>query len=453
MRKTVKEKEFNKIKDEVYAEYTRRTPGSGAFSVKAASSLIDGVSGSHRHYPPYPVYMESAKGASTIDIDGNEYLDFALCNGPLLLGHAPAEVIENVKNHMDRGLLFSNPDFILECAELLKEAIPCAELITFANSGTEAAIFAVRAARAYTGKNKIVKFMGHYHGQDDQFLIGTGGTSAVSSIGVPDLAVENTIVIPFHDSDQLKNTLENDNDIAAVILDPQMTAGGLFPAQREFYQQVRILTEERNIVLIFDEIVTGFRLAYGGAQEYFGVVPDLAYYGKGLASGGKFAVLAGKKDLMNVYSVTQKPATFHSGTYNDCTEGVISCISTLKILKQKSTEGAYSQLNMLTRQFGKTLEQAFKKKNIPCYINAFCSSLKIVFSDQPPGLQSYTNSFKAFAALFFLATMTNGLIMSLPAPSGSGSSYLSFSHDDKVTETAIKKTEETLEQYSFYKIF
>jgi glutamate-1-semialdehyde 2,1-aminomutase len=444
---------IKKISADVYAQYRSQTPKSELFHTQASDSLIDGVSGSHRYYPPYPVYMKKAKGPSTTDIDDNVYLDFALCNGPLLLGHACDEVINNVSNHLNKGLLFSNPSFILECAELLKEAIPCAELVTFANSGTEAAIFAARAARAYTQKSKIVKFLGHYHGQDDQFLIGTGGANVTISAGIPESIGHNTIAVPFHDIDQIQALLDKDNDIAAVILDPQMTAGGLFPAEKSFYQEIRLLTEQKNVVLIFDEIVTGFRLAYGGAQEYFGVVPDLAYYGKGAASGGKFAALVGKKDIMDVFSVTHTPSTFHSGTYNDCTEGIISCITTLKILKQKSDEEAYTNLNILSQKFGNDLEILLNKNNIPCYINSFCSSLKIVFSDQQPGLQSYTNRNKVFAALFFLATMTNGLILSLPAPAGSGSSYLSFAHNEKDVASAMEKIERTITQYGFSKVF
>lgn len=289
------------LREKVFQAYMERTSKSKQMYDRACKSLPSGVSGNVRAYEPYPLYTTHGKGSKICDVDGNEYIDCFLCAGPLLLGHCHPEVIEGMKREIDRGLLTYNPDLVVECAELLKEIVPCAQKVRFLNTGTEAVLSAVRIARGFTGKNKIIKFYGHYNGQDDQFLIAISDIKDEAvSIGIPKESLRNTVLLRYDDIDALTRKLDEDNDIAAVILDPQMNMGGLFPATSGYLKEVRQLTKGHGVILIFDEVITGFRVALGGAQEYFGVIPDLAVFSKAMASGEKLAAVVGKDEVMSI---------------------------------------------------------------------------------------------------------------------------------------------------------
>ncbi|GAG87968.1 unnamed protein product, partial [marine sediment metagenome] len=248
------------LREKIYADYAARTPKSRAAYGRSRLALAGGVSGSLRFFPPYPLYMTHGQGSRTCDVDGNEYIDCFLCNGPLLLGHRHPDVLASLREYESAGTIIYNPEFMVECAELLKRLVPAAELVRFLDSGSEAVLMAARIARAFTGRNKVVKFFGHYHGQDDQFLIGRGLSTDIISAGVPLEAVANTVVIEFDDIEVVRQTFDEDDDIAAVILDPAMFAGGLWPADEGYIKALRQLTAEREIILIFDEVITGFRV-------------------------------------------------------------------------------------------------------------------------------------------------------------------------------------------------
>ena len=278
---------YEALRDRVLSDYLRKTPGSAELHQKARSVLAGGVSGNLRYFSPYPLYTKSAHGSRLTDVDGNDYIDSFSANGPLLLGHNHPALVEAVRQVQELGALPLNPAIMVECAELVQDTVPCAERIRFLNTGTEAVMTAVRIARAYTGKPGIVKFHGHYHGQDDQFLIGIDTSDALFSAGVAPEAPASIHLCRYLDLQALEALFIGNSSIAAVIMDPAMHAGGLWGSDYDKLAALRQLTERYGVLLIFDEVISGCRLAPGGAQQYYGVTPDMVTMAKALAAGEK----------------------------------------------------------------------------------------------------------------------------------------------------------------------
>ena len=451
------EEKIEELKGKVYEAYIQRTIKSREMFERACMSLAGGVCGNLRYLQPYPLYMTRGRGSKMWDVDGNEYIDCFLNNGPLLLGHCHPEVMEEIRQESERGLLIYNSDLGVRCAESLKEVIPCAERVRFANSGTEAVMFAVRIARAFTGKNKIIKFYGHYHGQDDPFLIGTSTINdEASSLGVPKANLGNTILLRYGRVEEVTRKLNEDADIAGIILDPQMSMGGIFPAGTEYLGELRRLTKERGIPLIFDEVITGFRLALGGAQEYFGVTPDLACYSKSVAAGAKFAAVVGSKEIMDCL-VPGSPFTqrgdrrvaFQSGTYNDGVEGIAGAIAAIKTYKRLRQKGEYEKLHEKAERLAKDIEGAFKIRKIGCHVNYLGSSLKMFITDLEPSFEAYSKLDHTVRFLFFLSLVSQGILLSWPSV---GSVFLSFVHTDRDMERIIEGVNMSLEKYKFEEV-
>ncbi|MBI2831898.1 MAG: aspartate aminotransferase family protein [Chloroflexi bacterium] len=439
----------------VIEAYKQKTGKSRELHKRACESLQAGVSASTRFYPPYPIYMTHAKGSKTYDVDGNEYIDCFLCAGPLILGHNRPEVVEAIKREIDRGLLFSNPEMVIECAELLRELVPCAEKIRLCNTGTEAILAAVRAVRAFTGKDKIIKFYGHYHGLEDQFLVGTTTiTNAPTSGGIPKSHVANTVLLRYGDIEAIKRKFDEENDIAAVILDPQMSYEGIWPASVDYLRELRRLTKERGIVLIFDEVITGFRLAAGGAQEYFGIIPDLATFAKGMAAGEKLGAVVGREDIMDTFSPTGfvppsgvKARAIHGGTFADCTAAVAAGIASLKVYKQLKKTGEYQKLFQLTEKLKAGIEEAFKQRGVPCHVNQLGPSIKIFITDlEPATFETYWKLDKTAISLFYLSMIPEGVWLANPSMR---SVFLSFAHTEQDVEQIVAAVNTVLDKYRF----
>jgi len=453
----LKREKIARLREKIYREYMRRTPKSNQMYERACTTLAGGVAGAARLFQPYPLYMTRGRGSKIWDLDANEYIDCFSNAGPLLLGHSHPEVLKGIRQEIKKGLLIYNSDLEVRCAELIKEVVPCAERVRFANSGTEAVMFAVRVARAFTGKNKIIKFYGHYHGQDDQFLIGTStNEDEVVSLGVPKDSLKNTVLLRYNYIEDVLHKLDEDDDIAGVILDPGMTMGGIFPASPEYLKGLRRLTKERGVVLIFDEVISGFRLALGGAQEYFGVVPDMACYAKGIAGGAKFGAFVGKKEMMDTLipsglsAYTGKgKSVFQSGTYNDGIEGMAGAMAAIKVYRKLSEKGEYKKLHERAAKLSKAIETAFKERGIGCHVNYFGPSLKIYITDLEPSFETYCNLDRTILYLFFVSLINHGIILSWPS---AGSIFLSFQHTDKDIEKTIEAVRESLNRNKFEEV-
>ncbi len=265
-----------------------------------------------------PVFIEKAKGSKIYDVDGNVYIDYVCSWGPGILGHAEEHVVDAVKAACENGLTFGAPtekEYII--AKLVQEFMPSIEMLRLVNSGTEAAMSAIRAARGFTERDKIIKFRGCYHGHSDSLLVKAGSgaltQSVPDSLGVPQGYTESTLVAEYNDITSVEKLFEESgNEIAAVIVEPVAANMGVVPPARDFLNKLRNITNKHNSLLIFDEVITGFRLAPGGAQEYYGIVPDLTVLGKIVGGGMPLAAYGGRKDIMEV--VARLGSVYQAGT-------------------------------------------------------------------------------------------------------------------------------------------
>lgn len=335
--------------------------------------LLDGVGSSFHRSPAeeYPIAFSHGKGARLYDLDGNSYIDYVNGLGPMILGYSPHELNETALSQIHRGTHFSAPTReLLSLCQKLTQIIPCGEMVSFQSTGTEANLFAFRLARAYTGKTKIVKFEGHYHGWSDEEKISIDAASAAQlgsrlspakllhSAGQPSSSADHILVLPYNDPQALERMLkEYSHQIAAVIMEPFMCDSGPIPPAAGYLQKVRELTERYGCLLIFDEVITGFHLALGGAQEYYGVTPDLGTFGKAVSGGYPLSLVAGKKSIM-------KCGVHASGTYN---ANALSVAASLATITELSKPGVYEHFHRLGDLLCSGLRGLADKHGIPLY--------------------------------------------------------------------------------------
>lgn len=291
------------VLDAAIGSYRAVTPGSAALHARASAHLPGGVTSNVKYFPPHPIYLTRAHGSRVVDVDGREYVDYCLAFGPLITGHGHPRVLDAIRAEIERAgtVIFGGPgDLELRLAERLRALLPSAEMVRFTNSGTEATMHALRLARGATGRSRIVKFEGHYHGVHDQLLwnLDPPLPPAAASDGIPGATAAQTIVVPFGDASALRAVLEASDDIAAIIVEP--IARGVIEPARTFLEEVRALATSRGVVLIFDEVVVWPRVGLGGAQGLFGVCPDLTALGKALGGGLPLGALAGRRELLSL---------------------------------------------------------------------------------------------------------------------------------------------------------
>lgn len=323
----------------------------------------------HGH-EPFPVIFERGKGSRVWDVDGNEYVDYLLGYGPLILGHCHPTVVNAIREQIQKGtMLGTTTELEVEVAKKIASMVPGAEMVSFSNTGTEATMEAVRIARAFTGRDKILKFEGHYHGHHDYVLFSVESPSTVAGLesaptklpfypGIPEDISHTVIVAPWNNLAALERTLKKyANDIAAVIMEPVMGSSGVIPPAEGYLKGVRELTQKLDVLLIFDEILTGFRIAKGGAQEYYGVTADLACFAKALGNGVPIAAVTGRKDVMGMIG----PGKIgYGGTYNANPLSLSVCKATLDVLSKNDGE-AFSRMNSTTKKLMDGLQQVCEK--------------------------------------------------------------------------------------------
>lgn len=307
----------------IITEYRNRTPGSAALAAKAKEVFPSGITHDARRVLPYGIYVEKAEGARKWDADGNQYIDYYGGHGALLLGHSHPDVVEAVQAQMARGTHFGAchaPE--LQWGQLVKDMVPSADIVRFTSSGTEANLMALRLARAFTGKRKIVRFLGHFHGWSDHMAFGV--SDHFDGSPTPGLLAEiaqSTVLVRAGDIKELRCVIEGDGEIAAVILEPTGASSGQIPVDGEFLHALRALTWKHGILLIFDEVVTGFRVSPGGAQAHYEVLPDLTSLAKILSGGLPGGAVCGRADVMELLDFDAAESKGfekigHQGTYN-----------------------------------------------------------------------------------------------------------------------------------------
>ncbi len=316
----------------IFARYQQRTPGSARLFEQARGLFPGGVTHIGRHMAPHPIYVSHAAGSRKWDVDGNEYTDYFGGHGALLLGHNHAAVMAAVQAQLGRGVHYgASHELEIEWAELIREMIPCAQKVRFTVTGTEATMLAIRLARAHTGKPKVVRFGGHFHGWHDHVAFPEGGAPGI----LPEVT-EGMLICPPNDLGRLEETLRTREDIAAVILEPTGATFGQIPTVPGFLQGLRDLTARHGVLLIFDEVICGFRCSPGGAQGFYGVMPDLTTLAKLVAGGLPGAAVVGRREILDQigHSADGKPPKVpHQGTYNAVPLSAAAGIATLKIVR------------------------------------------------------------------------------------------------------------------------
>ena len=351
---------------------------------RAKKILPGGVNSPVRAFAPYPFFVKRAMGSKLFDVDGQAYIDYCNAYGAMLFGHAFPDVMEAVKIQFANGTLYGAPtEQEIAFAEFIHQVSPCMEMMRLVNTGTEATMHAIRAARGYTGRKKIIKFEGCFHGSHDNVLVKAGSGAATfgtpNSLGIPEETTKNTIVLPYNDVAAVEAVLvQEGSDVAAVIVEPVLANVGLILPKTDYLAALRKLTSQHGIVLIFDEIITGFRLALGGAQEYFNIKPDMATLGKVLGGGFPVAAFGGKAEIMQ--TISPVGGVYQAGTFSGNPLSAIAGYTVLNLLMQKKNV-IYPQLAKTACELSKALSDLSKNYNLPVQIYNIASLYQIFFTN------------------------------------------------------------------------
>jgi glutamate-1-semialdehyde 2,1-aminomutase len=363
--------------------YNAKTKKSSFLYERARNFLPSGVSYGIRYFQPYPFYTERAKGSKLFDVDGNEYIDFWLGHTSLILGHSPVEVVEAVRVQIEKGTIYGTcheQEILL--AEQVVKMIPSAEMVRFSCSGTEANMYAVRLARTYTGKTEIAKFEGGWHGGYDALHVGVKPPWGVpESAGLSMGAINDTIVLPFNDLHGVEEELKKHKP-AAIVVEPVQGAGGTIHAEKDFLRGLREMCDDSDILLVFDEVITGFRLAPGGGQEYYGVTPDITVLGKILGGGFPIGAICGRREIMErIDSLTyERPEfSFQGGTFSANPVTMVAGFATLKSLQDGRL---INSLNNRGKEIRIKLKRIFEDNNIDAQVTGIGSLFNVHFTKE-----------------------------------------------------------------------
>jgi glutamate-1-semialdehyde 2,1-aminomutase len=421
---------------------------------RACRVLAGGVSSEFRKFgPPHPLFYRHGKESRIVDVDGNECLDFTLSQGPLILGHSHPQVLAEVARASTEGQLFAGQHLReLELAETLQRLIPCAGLMRFSLSGSESDHAALRLARAITGRPKFLRFEGHYHGWLDSVAVGVAGPSLEAlgprehptpvrwTQGLPERIEDQSIVLPWNDLALVEKTLrDRHNEIAAVITEPVMCNSGCIEPEPGFLAGLRELCDRHGVVLIFDEVITGFRLGLGGAQKYYGVIPDLAVFGKAMASGYPISVLAGKRRFMQKIA---DGSVIHAGTMNSGNPSVAAAQATLHVLE---SESVHPRLFELGRRLMEGLRDASQRAGKPLLVQGPGPMFHTGFTalSQVRDFRDTLSYDKPRYAAFVAAMHEKGIRLI-----GRGLWYISAAHTPEEIDRCIATAYEVLKQPS-----
>jgi glutamate-1-semialdehyde 2,1-aminomutase len=423
-----------KISQELFQEAQRYLP-AGVDSPVRAFKAVGGI----------PPFILKGQGSKIYDVDSNEFLDYVCSWGPLILGHAHPQVIEALKGAIERGTSFGAPtELETTLAKMISAAMPPIEMIRFVSSGTEATMTALRLARAFTGRDKIVKFAGGYHGHADGLLTKAG--SGMATLGIPDSPgvplsyAQNTLVAPYNDAEAVEQLLQRyPGEIAAVIVEPVAANMGVVPPRPGFLASLRKLTDESGAILIFDEVITGFRVAYGGAQSLYGVTPDLTCLGKIIGGGLPVGAYGGRREIMGMMA----PAgpVYQAGTLSGNPLAMTAGIETLKALSQS---GVYIQMEAQSARLEEGIAQAASEKNVALHISRSASLLTAFFTSKP--VVDYESARQADTTLFgrfFQHLLAEGIYW---PPSQFEAAFVSLAHSDEDIQATIGAIKKALSQ-------
>ena len=417
----------------IYEEATKYIPGGVNSPVRAFKSVgLD------------PVFIDRAEGCKIYDVDGNEYIDYICSWGPLMLGHSPKEIVDGIEEIVKKGTSYGVPTAIeVDMAKLIVEAYPAIDQVRMVNSGTEATMSALRVARAYTNRNKILKFEGCYHGHSDALLVKSGSGTITygvpTSPGVPEDVVKDTLVTRYNDIEATKAMFEeHGNEIAAVILETVAGNMGVVPGKKEFIQFLRDITIEYGTVLIFDEVITGFRLAYNSSVGYYGIEPDMACFGKIIGAGLPVGAYGGKKEIMDM--VSPVGPVYQAGTLSGNPLAMYMGKKNLEILRDRPE--VYSELERKAIKLEEGLRSNVEKLGLNYTVNRAGSLVCLFFAEGP--INNYDDVTKCNVPMFnkyFEELLNRGILL---APTQFEAMFLSNAHTDEIIDETIKASYEAL---------
>jgi glutamate-1-semialdehyde 2,1-aminomutase len=412
---------------------------------RAKRLIPGGVNSPVRAFEPYPFFVNRAKGSRLYSVDGRVYIDYCMAYGALILGHAHDEIVNAVKIQLDNGSVYGTPtELEVKLAELIHELYPSMEMLRLVNSGTEATMHAVRIARGFTGRKNLVKFEGCFHGSHDSVLVKAGSGAAwfgtPSSLGVPEETARNTIVLPYNNFEALEETFKREgHEIAAVIIEPVIANSGLILPARGYLEFLRKLTSDYGVVLIFDEIVTGFRISLGGAQEYYNVKPDMTTLGKILGGGFPIAAFGGRKDIME--KLSPLGGVYQAGTFSGNPISVTAGYSTIQYLIRNRSK-IYPKIEGNCGKLAEALADLSRSYKLAVQVHNLASMFQIFFSPQP--VKDYAtvklSDTKRFYA-YFTALLKSGVFI---PPSQFETCFLSLAHSDEDLEMTVEAFDKAL---------
>ncbi|MDI4571035.1 MULTISPECIES: glutamate-1-semialdehyde 2,1-aminomutase [Bacillus] len=416
---------------------------------EALEHIVGGVNSPSRSYKAVgggsPVAMEKGEGAYFWDVDGNRYIDYLAAYGPIITGHAHPHITKAITKAAETGVLYGTPTkHEVTFAKMLKEAMPALDKVRFVNSGTEAVMTTIRVARAYTGRTKIIKFAGCYHGHSDLVLVAAG--SGPSTLGTPDSAgvpksiANEVITVPFNDIDNYKEALDRWGDeVAAVLVEPIVGNFGIVEPKDGFLQQVNDLTHEKGALVIYDEVITAFRFMYGGAQDLLQVKPDLTALGKIIGGGLPIGAYGGKKEIME--QVAPLGPAYQAGTMAGNPASILSGIACLEVLKE---DGVYERLDQLGAMLEEGILALAKKHQVDITVNRLKGALTIYFTKEMiVNYEQAENTDGEMFARFFKFMLAQGINL---APSKYEAWFLTIAHTENDISETLKAVDHAFEQ-------
>jgi glutamate-1-semialdehyde 2,1-aminomutase len=425
----------------ILARYGERTPESRKAHERAARVLPGGVSRNIVHHGPYPLFIESGRGAHLTDVDGNDYLDFIGNHTAMIVGNCAPEVLAAVEEQLTRGTAWaaaSTAESVL--AEQIVERLPSVERVRFTASGSEAAMLGVRVARAFTGRSLVAKFEGGYHGLSEFAMVSVAPDPAkagpakapigVAANGIPAAVRDGVVILPFNDPAAVESIVQRHAaDLAAIVVEPVMGAGGVIPPAGEFLDFLRRLTQRHSILLVFDEVIT-MRLSYGGAQALYGVTPDLTLLGKIIGGGYPIGAVAGRADIMEMFNPTRPDAVLLSGTFHANPVALAAGMATLRL----ATAAALDQLNERGQRLMRDVEAILDAARTPLRVTSVGSLFNLHATDAPvTDYRSSARSNKEMMKWLRLALLNEGVMLS---PRGMGCLSLPMTDADLRSFTA-----------------
>jgi glutamate-1-semialdehyde 2,1-aminomutase len=404
---------------------------------RAKEVIPSGVNSPVRFYEPYPFFAVSSKGSKIVTADHQTCIDYCMGYGSLLLGHAYTAVLESVKSQIDKGTLFCVPtEREVKLAELISKVVPCAEMTRLVNTGAEATMNAIRLARAFTKKKKVIKFEGCYHGAHDYVLASSADSTRVgipTSEGTIEEVSSQTLVVPYNDYSQLEQVINNHDDIACIIIEPVPANIGIIIPDKQYLNEIRKMTQKQDIVLIFDEVITGFRLALGGASEFFGIKPDLATFAKAMGNGFPIAAIAGKKEIMEHFSPSGK--VYQASTYAGNPVSVSASIATIETLIEAKNE-IYPRIARTCDRIVQGINDGLEQLKLRFTINAIGSMYQLFFtSGNVDDAKSAKKSDVVIFKKFYNELLKRGIFI---PPSQFETCFISNAHNEDDADKTIE---------------